>query len=116
MATQKKSAKKAVQKEAQEEVQKEVKAPETSSENDSQRETPEQEKPVEAPESPEPSTKRPALERIIVLLDRDVRSTIASFTNASRSSVVRAVILANVARLSALDRQLTEEQIVEALR
>jgi hypothetical protein len=68
--------------------------------------------------SPESSAKvkRLALERIIVLLDRETRSTVASFTGASRSSVVRAVLMANIDRLSALDRTLTEEQIIEALR
>jgi hypothetical protein len=30
--------------------------------------------------------------------------------------VVRAVLMANIDRLSALDRTLTEEQIIEALR
>ena len=112
MATQKKNKPK-------KEVQKEVKeTPETSPENDSQKETPEEETPAEAQGAPEPpaKTKSPALERIIVLLDRDVRSTIASFTGASRSSVVRAILMANRDRLSALDRGLSEEQIVEALR
>ena len=112
MATQKKNQPK---KKVQEEVKE---TPKTPPENDSQREPVVEEKPVEAQGSPEPpaKTKRPALERIIVLLDRDVRSTIASFTGASRSSVVRAVLMANIDRLSALDRALSEEQIVEALK
>ena len=116
MNTKKRPAKKAAQEEAQEEVKE---MPEASpGENPQEKETPEEEMPAEAQGAPEPpaKTKRPALERIIVLLDRDVRSTIASFTGASRSSVVRAVLVANADRLSALDRALTEEQIVEALK
>ncbi len=112
MATQKKNQPKKTNREEVKEI------PETSLKNDSQREPIKEEMPAEAQGAPEPpaKTKRPALERIIVLLDRDVRSTIASFTKASRSSVVRAVLVANADRLSTLDRTLTEEEIVEALK
>jgi len=105
---------------AKEEVQEEVKeTPETSPEEKPQeKEIPEEENPAEAQGAPEPpaKTKRPTLERIIVLADREIVSMISSFQNASRSSVVRAVLIANITRISALDRALTEEQIVAALK
>ncbi len=106
MSTKKRSTKKAAPEETQE-------TPETRPENDPQEETP-----AEAQGAPEPpaKTKRPALERIIVLLDHEIHSIVSSFTGASRSSVVRAVLVANADRLSALDRTLSEEEITEALR
>ena len=112
MATPKKPIKKA----AKEAVPKETKdVSETSPAEDSQ-ENPKEEKQKETQDSPESKPRSPAKERIIVLLDRETHSIISSFTGTSRSSVVRAILIANIERLSALDRSLSEERIVEALK